>query len=191
MKNLKKLSYLMALLALSFAMTLTSCSDDDDDDTDTTTENQLSGTITTNTTLVASKKYTLVGNVFVQSGVTLTIEPGTIIFGDKASKGSLVIDRGATINAAGTADKPIIFTSSAPVGYRNYGDWGGVIVLGKAQNNQNPNHSLIARACYQRSYIHKSCLRSRKRQWKNFNSMDRYQNFCMVCRRCCCCAQRT
>ena len=142
MKNLKKLSYLMALLALSFAMTLTSCSDDDDDDTDTTTENQLSGTITTNTTLVASKKYTLVGNVFVQSGVTLTIEPGTIIFGDKASKGSLVIDRGATINAAGTADKPIIFTSSAPVGYRNYGDWGGVIVLGKAQNNQNANQSI-------------------------------------------------
>jgi hypothetical protein len=142
MKNLKKLSYLMALLALSFAMTLTSCSDDDDDDTDTTTENQLSGAITTNTTLVASKKYTLIGNVFVQSGVTLTIEPGTIIFGDKSSKGSLVIDRGATINAAGTADKPIIFTSSAPVGYRNYGDWGGLIILGKAQNNQSASQSI-------------------------------------------------
>jgi hypothetical protein len=142
MKNLKKLSYLMALLALSFAMTLTSCDDDDNDDTDTTTENQLTGTITTNTTLVASKKYTLVGNVFVQSGVTLTIEPGTIIFGDKTSKGSLIIDRGATINAAGTADKPIIFTSSAPVGYRNYGDWGGVILLGKAQNNQSASQSI-------------------------------------------------
>lgn len=142
MKNLKKLSYLMALLALSFAMTLSSCSDDDDTDPDTTSENQLSGTITTNTTLVASKKYILVGNVFVQSGVTLTIEPGTVIFGDKSSKGSLIIDRGATINAAGTAEKPIIFTSSAPKGYRNYGDWGGLIVLGKAQNNQSASQSI-------------------------------------------------
>ncbi len=92
--------------------------------------------ITANTTWSASKYYLVKGNIFVQSGVTLTIEPGTIILGDKVTKGALIVNRGAKIEAKGTAAAPIIFTSSAPKGFRNYGDWGGVVLLGKAVNNQ-------------------------------------------------------
>ncbi|RZK64526.1 MAG: hypothetical protein EOO92_27400, partial [Pedobacter sp.] len=77
----------------------------------------------------------LKGNVFVTNNATLTIAPGTIIKGDKATKGALVITRGAKINATGTVDKPIVFTSSIAAGARAQGDWGGIILLGKAQNN--------------------------------------------------------
>lgn len=98
--------------------------------------------ITTNTTWLASKYYLLKGNVYVQAGAELTIEPGTIIFGDKITKGSLIISRGAKIHAQGTAAAPIIFTSSAPKGFRNYGDWGGVVLLGKAVNNQSLDQTI-------------------------------------------------
>jgi hypothetical protein len=91
--------------------------------------------ITTNTTWSASNKYLLKGFVYVQSGATLTIEPGTIIKGDKDTKGALIIEPGAKIIAIGTADKPIVFTSNQPKGSRNYGDWGGVIIAGNAPHN--------------------------------------------------------
>ncbi len=92
--------------------------------------------ISTNTTWTADKKYLLKGFVYVEPGVTLTIEPGTVIRGDKQSQGTLIITRGARINAAGTAQRPIVFTSNAAAGNRKAGDWGGVILLGDAPTNQ-------------------------------------------------------
>lgn len=96
----------------------------------------VSGEITANTTWSANKIYLLKGFVFVSNGATLTIEPGTIIKGDKATKGTLIITRGTKINATGTVDKPIVFTSALPAGARTRGDWGGLILLGKAPVNQ-------------------------------------------------------
>lgn len=139
MKNGKNLFRLM-LLAVSIGVVtmISSCKDDKTDPTPIQEgATILTGNITANQTLSASTKYLLKGNVFVASGVTLTIEPGTIIFGDKLTKGALIIERGAKIDANGTIAKPIIFTSSAPAINRNYGDWGGVVLLGKAQNNQS------------------------------------------------------
>ena len=97
---------------------------------------EVSGDVSTNTTWTANKIYLLKGFVYVTEGATLTIEPGTIIKGDKLTKGSLVITRGSKINATGTLDKPIVFTSNQAAGSRNTGDWGGVIILGKAPVNQ-------------------------------------------------------
>jgi hypothetical protein len=94
----------------------------------------LSGSITTNTTLDASKVYLLSGFVYVESGVTLTIPAGTIIRGDKVSKATLVVTKGAKLIAEGTAAKPIIFTSNVEAG-RAPGDWGGIVILGKAIHN--------------------------------------------------------
>lgn len=96
---------------------------------------EVSGDLTANVTWSANKIYLLKGNVFVTNNSTLTIEPGTIIKGDKGTKGALVITRGAKIMAVGTVDKPIVFTSSISAGARSQGDWGGVILLGKAPNN--------------------------------------------------------
>jgi hypothetical protein len=93
------------------------------------------GDITTNTTWTAANVYLLNGWVYVKAGATLTIEPGTIIRGDKTNKGALIIEKGATINANGTASNPIIFTSNQAAGSRDYGDWGGIIILGNAVIN--------------------------------------------------------
>lgn len=99
---------------------------------------ELTGNLTTQT-LVASKLYLLKGQVFVNSGQTLTIEPGTVIMGDKATKGTLIINKGGKINANGTIDKPIVFTSALDAGLRDKGDWGGLVILGNANVNQvNP-----------------------------------------------------
>jgi len=100
---------------------------------------EVSGDISTNTTWKADKIYTLKGFVYVTNGAVLTIEAGTIIKGDKATKGTLIITRGTRIEAVGTADKPIVFTSSFAAGTRNAGDWGGIILLGKAPVNQGDN----------------------------------------------------
>jgi hypothetical protein len=102
-----------------------------------------------NRTLSPDTLYTLHGIYYVQDGATLTIPAGTIIQGVPAA--TLVVKRGALIDAAGTWDKPIIFTSSQAAGNRLPGDWGGVVILGKARVNQpNPiiEGGLIAEGTY-------------------------------------------
>ncbi len=80
--------------------------------------------------------YTLKGWVYIADGAELTIEPGTVIKGDKATKAALIAERGGKLIAQGTAQEPIVFTSAQAKGNRKPGDWGGVILCGKAQNNQ-------------------------------------------------------
>jgi hypothetical protein len=89
-----------------------------------------------NYTFTSDKVWILKGFVYVESGATLTIQPGTIIKGDKDTKGTLIIKRGARILAEGNAAAPIVFTSNQAPGARAAGDWGGVIICGKATNNQ-------------------------------------------------------
>ena len=129
----------LLICAMSVLVFLASCSKNtvDEDINPPVAANtvEVSGDVTASTTWSADKIYLLKGNVFVTNNATLTIQPGTIIKGDKATKGALIITRGAKINATGTADKPIVFTSSIAAGARKEGDWGGVIILGKAVNN--------------------------------------------------------
>ena len=94
----------------------------------------VSADITSNTTWSGVVK--LMNKVYVKNNATLTIAPGTIIRGDKLTQGTLIITRGAKIMADGTAANPIIFTSNEAVGARNEGDWGGLVLLGLAKNNQ-------------------------------------------------------
>jgi hypothetical protein len=131
---------LIVLLTLSLGLTITSCdrTTTTEDPTPVGTSKTIKGSITTNTTWRAIDKNLLEGFVYVEAGATLTIEPGTIIKGDKASKATLIVKPGAKIIAEGTVDKPIVFTSNQPKGSRNYGDWGGVVILGKAPVNKTP-----------------------------------------------------
>lgn len=101
------------------------------------TTTTLSGNINTTTTLTSDKVWTLKGYVYVTDGAKLIIQPGTTIISDIAEKGALCIERGAQIIAEGTATKPIIFTSGKAVGERSPGDWGGIIILGKAKTNRS------------------------------------------------------
>jgi len=101
------------------------------------TTTTLSGNINTTTTLTSDKVWTLKGYVYVTDGAKLIIQPGTVIVSDIAEKGALCIERGAQIIAEGTATKPIVFTSGKPAGERAPGDWGGIIILGRAKTNRS------------------------------------------------------
>lgn len=94
------------------------------------------GDITSDITLHADKAYYLDGWVYIKSGATITIEPGTVIRGSKANKGALIVEKGAKMMAEGTVENPIVFTSNQDAGSRSYGDWGGLIILGQATVNK-------------------------------------------------------
>jgi hypothetical protein len=108
----------------------------DDAPINTPLSTTLTGNINTTTTLTADKVWTLKGYVYVTDGAKLIIQPGTTIISDISEKGALVIERGAQIIAEGTATKPIVFTSGKAVGERTPGDWGGIVILGRAKTNR-------------------------------------------------------
>lgn len=132
-------------MALAFSVLVTGCRkievDDDDDNSGVGGGNQpnlvLSGRISSDRTLTSGNTYTLRGIVYVVDGAKLTIEPGVKILGEKSSRGTLVVTRGTQILANGTADKPIVFTSDQANPQR--GDWGGVVILGRARTNASFN----------------------------------------------------
>jgi hypothetical protein len=97
----------------------------------------LSGNVNVNRTLVNTVAYNLSGVVLVNNGATLTVEPGTFIFGQPGSQppSMLLVGVNGKIKAEGTRSRPIIMTSSQPIGERASGDWGGLVLLGKAQVN--------------------------------------------------------
>jgi len=102
------------------------------------------GNITGTVSWTSENVYELATRVTVVSGATLNIEAGTVIKG-RAGQGesstALLVARGGSINAAGTASAPIIFTSvsdqlvpgqlvSPNLEADVTGLWGGVILLG-------------------------------------------------------------
>jgi hypothetical protein len=95
--------------------------------------------MTSDTTWTRCNTYVLPADtkVAVRAPAVLTIEAGTKITG--LANSALVIARGAKIMANGTKDSPILFTSAKAVGSRAAGDWGGVIIMGKAPQNTNSN----------------------------------------------------
>jgi hypothetical protein len=98
--------------------------------------NILAGTIDKDTKLYKRNTYQLVGVVYLTNNAVLTIEPGTVIRGDDKTCGTLVITNGSKIMAEGLETDPIIFTSNKNVAERKPGDWGGIILLGKAPINK-------------------------------------------------------
>tara|TARA_R110001583_G_scaffold60001_3_gene178673 strand:+ start:11002 stop:12228 length:1227 start_codon:yes stop_codon:yes gene_type:complete len=89
---------------------------------------------------------TTVGNGHVQNTsyasadkTELEIEAGAHIAGTNPPNGSaLVITRGATIKAIGSAMEPIVF-SSLDDNFTGNDEWGGLIVSGYGQSNQCPS----------------------------------------------------
>jgi hypothetical protein len=136
-----KKRFLLTSMFMSALFVTTAC--DPDDDTPPVVDPgsniiELVGNLETvqQLNLTKDKKYLIKGQVFVRSGKTLNIQAGTVIFGDKATKGTLIIDKGGKIEAIGTASEPIVMTSAQPVGTRDRGYWGGLVVIGNAPVNQ-------------------------------------------------------
>lgn len=110
---------------------------------------ELSGTYTADLTLTNNNLYALNGYVLIggdnQNSATLTVEAGTTVFGRQGAD-SLVVRRGSKLVAEGTASAPIVFTSAADVAGEptGPGQWGGMVLLGNAPNNQCPNDGVTA-----------------------------------------------
>ncbi|RPH55571.1 MAG: T9SS C-terminal target domain-containing protein, partial [Acidobacteria bacterium] len=79
--------------------------------------------------------YVLRGAVFVEEGAVLNIQAGTQVIGEAGSVGTLIVKRGGRLIALGTREQPIVFTSDQPPGQRARGDWGGLIINGRAPIN--------------------------------------------------------
>ena len=145
---MKKLNYFLSLIGF---LAIVSCKPDEPIDPIPTQNKVITSNITKNTTWYSDTIYQLGGRITVVDGVTLTIEPGTIIKGEAgtgANATALLIARGGKLMAEGTTSLPIIFTSVADeitpedVLAGNFaspnldptvnGLWGGVIVLGNA-----------------------------------------------------------
>lgn len=106
----------------------------------------VTGIISSNTTWTNDNIYQLNQKVVVDAGVTLTIEPGTIIKGSPGTgslASALIVARDGMINAVGTASQPIIFTSTqdnitcgqtagSNLDENDRGLWGGLLILGNA-----------------------------------------------------------
>ncbi|MGS2738438.1 hypothetical protein [Sinomicrobium sp. M5D2P17] len=150
MKKIKFLS-IIALLAVF----ISACSSDDDSSTPEPEPGEegitKSGILTEDETWTADNIYLMEGKVVVDDGVTLTIEPGTIIKGKPGQQSvasALVVDQGGRLMAEGTAENPIIFTADSDniqpgelqgsnLDENDNGLWGGVIILGKAPISAN------------------------------------------------------
>src|SRR5680860_290878 len=112
-------------------------------------QQDLAGFINEDLTLTNDRIWTLTGKVVVKDGVTLTIQPGTIIKGNEGTgslASALIIARGGLIDAKGTANNPIVFSSindnialgekfGSNLSESDRGLWGGVLILGKAPSS--------------------------------------------------------
>jgi len=143
-----KFNYLKVVLVIGLLATIfVSCGDDEDVDPIVIGNESKSGELSSNQTWKSDRIYFLEGKVIVPDGVTLTIEPGTIIKGkdgDGSNASALVVARGGKLMAEGTSANPIVFTSefdNIAIGQKtgtnldetDAAKWGGIIVLGKAK----------------------------------------------------------
>lgn len=104
---------------------------------------EITGTITSDTRLTADIAWSLSGKVTVgndnANSATLTIEPGTTVFG-KSGADFLVVARGSKIQAVGTRTAPIIMTSVNDMlglsDEESTAEWGGLVILGNAPTNK-------------------------------------------------------
>ncbi|PHR69410.1 MAG: hypothetical protein COA67_10580 [Lutibacter sp.] len=142
-QNLLKVLLVLGVILIAF----TSCSSESDDPIILSTSETKTGALTTSETWTADRVYELEGKVIVPSGITLTIQAGTIIKGrqgDGLNASALIVARGGKIMAQGTEMAPIIFTTildNIEVGQKtgtnldeaDVQKWGGIIVLGNAR----------------------------------------------------------
>ena len=97
--------------------------------------------ITSTLTLDATKIYLLKGIIQVKSGGKLVIPAGTVIrcqsdlSATPVNYASIVVERGGLIEITGTAANPVVITSAKAVGQRERGDWGGLLLAGRAGHN--------------------------------------------------------
>jgi hypothetical protein len=140
---MKTIKFLLSFFTI--AILLVGCAADDTADviinqgggtpTDPTdpTNLELGGTLNEDLTLETDTEYNLTSALIIPDGITLTVNPGVIVSATSGADVYVAVLQGGKIMAEGTSSKPIVFTSGAST--PNAGDWGGLILLGKAPIN--------------------------------------------------------
>ncbi len=129
---------------ITLALVLTGCASDDTADViielpdnggnpTGSDDTEIGGTLSEDLTLVTGVTYNLTGALIVPEGITLTIDPGVVIRATIGADVYVAVMQGGTIMAEGTSTNPIVFTSDSAT--PNAGDWGGLIILGRAPIN--------------------------------------------------------
>lgn len=144
-----KTTFFKATLLATFALAMVSCSDDDSstpiDGPDVIVGTVLTGDISTDL-LMPKGNYTLKGAVKVKDGATLTIEAGSVITvtlaDQQAGTNVLLVEQGGKLMAEGTASQPIVFTSQNQSAGGSDGDWGGIVLHGRATINGTATNPL-------------------------------------------------
>ncbi|WP_297815906.1 hypothetical protein [uncultured Polaribacter sp.] len=96
----------------------------------------LQGAVNDTVTLDASVNYQLNSSYIVQSGGELIIPAGTKIEARDGGTGVYIaVLKGGKIDIQGTADNPVVFSSSEG----NPGDWGGLTICGDATTSAGVN----------------------------------------------------
>jgi hypothetical protein len=134
MKNFNFKHALIALGLVFTVVTTSSCSDDNTDNGGPTppTNNTLTGLLSEDYVLTQGDSYALDGEFRVQAGATLSIQPGvTITAKSGGNTDYILIEKGARINAQGTANAPIVLTSDL----KEPGAWAGLHICGNAKIN--------------------------------------------------------
>jgi hypothetical protein len=138
----------LILLAIILHITASCSSDDSKGSHDTTTIDPanfqgqlLSGE---SATLDPAQEYILTGTFIVREGATLTIPAGTLIKATGGTSAYIAVAQGGKIFINGTATDPVVMTSGktspAP------GDWGGLVICGKARTNKGGANGQTATA---------------------------------------------
>ena len=100
----------------------------------------LSGVYTENITLDPTIQYIVTGPVLIANGATLTVPAGMTIKAQPVGVNAYIaIQQGGRIIADGSASEPIVFTSNAASPAS--GDWGGIVLCGRAPINSTPDGS--------------------------------------------------
>jgi hypothetical protein len=137
MKDLSKL-VLLSVMVTPLACTDTPGGSGEEDSADPSGDpgecvvnEEVTGEITEDTTWSCDK---ILGDlVTVSNNAVLTVDPGVVVRGKTGS--ALIVAQGSRLEAEGTAEAPIVFTSAEEAGARARGDWGGIVLLGNAATN--------------------------------------------------------
>ena len=135
MKNLKTIAASIAVLSM---LAITGCSSDDGftpPEEEPVENSDLTGALESDRILDATVQYTVTGPYLVKAGAKLTIPAGTVIVSEEGTDRYIAVEQGGMIDIQGTSSNPVVMRSLG----NNPGDWGGLLLCGKAQTTEGIN----------------------------------------------------
>ena len=176
---MKKVILNSVLILALFAFVMSSCKDPDDDDKIKMDPTDWKGAITEEVELDPTQVYKLTGLISVKDGGKLIIPAGTRIEGVGGTSSAIIVEQGGQIFVNGTKEKPVVITSGLASPAR--GDWGGLVICGRATCNSGTGMSEVGDVPYGGNIDNDNSgeIRYLRIEWSGaaFNSEKEYNGF--------------